>query len=50
MSQTTFGNTYLKELEAEVTATRKCLERVPWKCSNSNRMKRQWKWATSRCL
>jgi len=29
MSQTTFGKTYLKELEAEVTATRKCLERIP---------------------
>ena len=29
MSQTTVGKTYLKELEAEVTATRKCLERIP---------------------
>lgn len=29
MSPTTIGETYLKELEAEVTATRKCLERVP---------------------
>lgn len=29
MSQTTLGYTYLKELEAEVTATRKCLERIP---------------------
>jgi len=29
MSQTTIGKTYLKELEAEVTATRKCLERIP---------------------
>jgi uncharacterized damage-inducible protein DinB len=29
MSQTTVGYTYLKELEAEVTATRKCIERVP---------------------
>src|SRR5687767_5729496 len=29
MSQTTFGKTYLKELEAEVTATRNCLERIP---------------------
>jgi uncharacterized damage-inducible protein DinB len=29
MSQTTFGKTYVKELEAEVTATRKCLERIP---------------------
>lgn len=29
MSQTTIGKTYLKELETEVTATRKCLERVP---------------------
>jgi len=31
MSQTTFGKTFLKELEAEVTATRKCLERIPEK-------------------
>lgn len=29
MSPTTIGEIYLKELEAEVTATRKCLERVP---------------------
>jgi uncharacterized damage-inducible protein DinB len=29
MSQPAFGKTYLKELEAEVTATRKCLERIP---------------------
>jgi uncharacterized damage-inducible protein DinB len=29
MSQTTIGKTYLKELEAEITATRKCLERIP---------------------
>ncbi|HUP10742.1 MAG TPA: DinB family protein [Niastella sp.] len=29
MSQTTVGKTYLKELEAEITATRKCLERIP---------------------
>jgi uncharacterized damage-inducible protein DinB len=29
MSPTTIGETYLKELEAEVTATRKCLERIP---------------------
>jgi uncharacterized damage-inducible protein DinB len=29
MSQTTIGKTYLKELEGEVTATRKCLERIP---------------------
>jgi uncharacterized damage-inducible protein DinB len=29
MSQTTVGKSYLKELEAEVTATRKCLERIP---------------------
>lgn len=29
MSQTTFGTTCLKELVAEVPATRKCLERIP---------------------
>jgi uncharacterized damage-inducible protein DinB len=29
MSQTTVGKTYLKELEAELSATRKCLERIP---------------------
>lgn len=29
MNQPTFGKTYVKELEAEVTATRKCLERIP---------------------
>lgn len=29
MSQTTFGTIYLKELEAEITATRKCIERIP---------------------
>lgn len=29
MSQTSFGKTILKELESEVTATRKCLERIP---------------------
>jgi uncharacterized damage-inducible protein DinB len=29
MSQSTIGNTCLKELEAEITATRKCLERIP---------------------
>ncbi|WP_207512897.1 DinB family protein [Longitalea luteola] len=29
MDQGTLGKTYLKELEAEVTATRKCLERIP---------------------
>lgn len=29
MDQPTFGKTFLKELEAEVTATRKCLERIP---------------------
>ena len=29
MSQTTIGKTYLKDLEAEITATRKCLERIP---------------------
>jgi len=29
MSQNTFGKTFLKELESEVTATRKCLERIP---------------------
>jgi uncharacterized damage-inducible protein DinB len=34
MSQTTFGKTYLKELEAEVTATRKCLERIPMESFN----------------
>ena len=34
MSQTTFGKTCLKELEAEVTATRKCLERIPMELFN----------------
>src|SRR5690349_9891055 len=34
MSQTTFGKTYLKELEAEITATRKCLERIPMELFN----------------
>jgi uncharacterized damage-inducible protein DinB len=34
MSQTSFGKTYLKELEAEVTATRKCLERIPMELFN----------------
>jgi uncharacterized damage-inducible protein DinB len=29
MNPTTIGKTYLEELEAEVTATRKCLERIP---------------------
>jgi len=29
MSEITFGAEYLKELEAETTATRKCLERIP---------------------
>jgi uncharacterized damage-inducible protein DinB len=29
MEEISFGNEYLKELEAEVTATRKCIERVP---------------------
>ena len=29
MNQTTIGKTYLAELESEVTATRKCLERIP---------------------
>jgi uncharacterized damage-inducible protein DinB len=31
MENTTFGSEYLKELEAEVTASRKCLERIPEK-------------------
>jgi uncharacterized damage-inducible protein DinB len=34
MSQTTFGKTFLKELEAEVTATHKCLERIPMELFN----------------
>jgi uncharacterized damage-inducible protein DinB len=29
MTEITFGTEYLKELEAEATATRKCLERIP---------------------
>src|SRR6266487_1916269 len=29
MNNITFGTEYLKELEAETTATRKCLERIP---------------------
>src|SRR4051812_22688465 len=29
MNQTTIGNTYWAELGSEVTATRKCLERIP---------------------
>ncbi|HEX6427548.1 MAG TPA: DinB family protein [Niastella sp.] len=29
MSQTTFGKSFVKELEAEITATRKCIERIP---------------------
>lgn len=29
MNDITFGNEFMKELEAEETATRKCLERVP---------------------
>ena len=29
MSEIKFGDEYLKELEAEATATRKCLERIP---------------------
>src|SRR5690349_3256349 len=29
MSDITFGKEYLKELETEVTASRKCLERIP---------------------
>jgi len=29
MNDTTFGREFQKELEAEATATRKCLERVP---------------------
>ena len=29
MSHTTFGDEFLKELEAEVAASRKCLERIP---------------------
>ena len=29
MSEITFGTEYLKELEAETTATHKCLERIP---------------------
>lgn len=29
MSEITFGTGFLKELEAETTATRKCLERIP---------------------
>jgi uncharacterized damage-inducible protein DinB len=29
MSNTTFGSEYLKELDAEATASRKCLERIP---------------------
>jgi uncharacterized damage-inducible protein DinB len=29
MKDTTFGREYLKELESEVAATRKCLERIP---------------------
>lgn len=31
MSNITFSQSYLKELEAEATATRKCLERIPEK-------------------
>jgi uncharacterized damage-inducible protein DinB len=34
MSQTTFGKNYVKELDAEVTATRKCLERIPLELFN----------------
>ena len=29
MNDTSFSEAYIKELEAEVTATRKCLERIP---------------------
>ena len=29
MNEITFGNEFLKELETEATATRKCLERIP---------------------
>lgn len=29
MNQTTVGESFLKQLEAETTATRKCLERIP---------------------
>src|SRR5882672_7093257 len=31
MNSITFGEEYLKELEGEATATRKCLERIPEK-------------------
>ena len=31
MNEINFGTEYMKELEAEATATRKCLERVPEK-------------------
>src|SRR5258708_14599844 len=41
MKDTTWGQEYLKELEAEVAATRKCLERIPddlfkWKPHNKS--------------